>query len=848
MDGGGFMNDILFGNSNQKMINKLAFYRLKSSRQQNFFVIVAVLLTTVLFAAFFSAYGGFLNQVNQMNERMFGTRHAVIKFLTQEQYEKLKSSEYIKEISYTRLVGTAVNAELLKLNTEVRYAEDGAAESFLSYPTTGTMPQAENEIAVSTLVLDALNIPYQLGETVRLSIEIDGIIEEKEFLLCGFWEGYKLASAQEIWVSLAYANRVAPAAKQSLEESGRYAGLLCADIDFPHRWNLEKQLDTLLEEMADIGIKVLPAGINPAYRMFSFEELDFFFIFALFLLIAVVMFVGYLIIYNLFFISVTQDISFFGLLRAIGASGRQIKTMVRRQAMLLGLIGLPFGLLGGYLIGYLLLPFVITQTSIIDSGKYWISPIFLVAAAVFSLLTVYISSQRPCCYAAKISAAEAVSYTGIEEKIGKGIRNRKKFSIGTMAVENLKRNRKKAVLVILSLGFSIVLLDLTDTIVTGFDLNTYIEQNVIADFYLTDYSIQQAGMYQKNLSGVSRKVLNQIQKLLGLEDCSSIYAKNIVQKLPDTMGEWIQQNDPDHYGGALSEEYLCTSLVYGIEDSLLDRVELTKGTWDMELWKAGKGVIITDFYYSGNWRADHTSPLYQIGDILYLKDGEGQEREFQIMGIGELDRQLNAQMYYDLGIMIVMPDRCFQELYGETQPLCTIFNVEDSYIEDTEQWISEYCETVEDHLTYRSRKVYEEEFRQGQRAYGVIGSVLSLILALIGILNFTNMSATSIIIRQKELTLLCAVGMSEKQVKQMLLLESFFYIGLAFLWAVTVGKAVNYVICSNVIAPMWTFQYRMTWEAAFVMFLVLLGIAFVIPLGVYRNFKRKSIVERLRME
>ena len=168
------MNDILFGNSNQKMINKLAFYRLKSSRQQNFFVIVAVLLTTVLFAAFFSAYGGFLNQVNQMNERMFGTRHAVIKFLTQEQYEKLKSSEYIKEISYTRLVGTAVNAELLKLNTEVRYAEDGAAESFLSYPTTGTMPQAENELAVSTLVLDALNIPYQLGETVRLSIEIDG--------------------------------------------------------------------------------------------------------------------------------------------------------------------------------------------------------------------------------------------------------------------------------------------------------------------------------------------------------------------------------------------------------------------------------------------------------------------------------------------------------------------------------------------------------------------------------------------------------------------------------------------------------------------------------------------------
>lgn len=827
-------------------MNKLAFYHLKSSRQRNLFVIFAVILTTVLFAAFFSACGGFLNQIQQMDERMFGTRHAAIKFLSQEEYERLQSSERIKQIFYTRLVGMATNHELLKLGTEVRYAEDGAAKSFLCYPTTGTMPQLEYELATSTLVLDAFGIPHKLGEKLWLSIDVDGTSYEKEFVLCGFWDGYKLASAQEVWVSLAYADQIAPAAKQSFSKSGLYAGLFCVDINFPYRWNIEKQLYTVMTE-SGLEVKIIPASVNPAYQMFSFDSIDLFLFLAIAVLIVIVMFVGYLIIYNLFFISVTQDIQFFGLLRAIGASGGQIKKMVRKQALWLALFGIPFGLVGGYLIGYFLLPFIITQTSILDSGVYRISPIFLIGAAFFSLLTVYISSLKPCRYAARISAIEAVRYSSIE-KVGKKERKRKKISIWTLAIENLKRNRKKAFFVILSLGLSMELLDLTYTAVTGFDLDLYIEQNSVADFYITDYSIQQVGSYKRNFSGVSKEFLDVMQQLPGLENSANVYAKEILQQLPDAMGEQVAQEYPMQYEGTLSTNYKCASLVYGIEDSLLDRVELTEGTWDKELWKNGQGVIVTDFYYSGYWGEGGVSPLYQVGDELWLKDVNGQERCFQVMGIGELDSHLNAQVYMDLGIMILLPDSCFFELYGEMQPLCTIFNIEDAYMEDTEDWILEYCENVEDHLTYRSKQVYKQEFRQGQVAYSVIGSVLSVILAFIGILNFANMIATSIVIRKKELTMLHAVGMSDRQVKQMLILESFAYIGLAFLWAITIGKVINYFICENLIVDLWAFRYHIVWFPVLVVFPVLLGIAGVLPLGFYRDVNRQSIVERLRIE
>lgn len=842
------MNDILFGNNNKKIIDKLALSRLKSNKQRNLFVISAIILTTVLFSAFFSAYGGLLNQARQMDERMFGTRHAAIKFLSQDQYEKLKSSKRIKEVFYTRLVGMASNKELSKLNTEVRYAQEGAAKSFLCYPTTGTMPQLEEELATSTLVLDALGIPYKLGELVPLLIEIDGTIYEKEFRLCGFWDGYKIASAQEIWVSLSYANQVAPAAKQSLKKSGRYAGLFCVDVNFPYKWNLEKQLYELISQDIGAEINSLPASVNPLYQMFSFKNIDIFLIFAIIVLLMIVMLIGYFIIYNLFFISVTQDIQFFGLLRAIGASGEQIKKIVQRQAIWLALFGIPFGLIGGYLIGCLLLPFVITQTSIIDSGKYQVPFLFLVGAAIFSFVTVYISSRKPCNYAAKISAIEAVSYSGIKEKIGKKERKQKKISVCSMAVENLKRNRKKAIFVILSLGLSITLLDLTYTAVTGFDFDTYMEQNLIADFYISDYSIQQAGIYQKNFSGVSKEVLDKINQLPGLENSASVYAQAIIQKLPDKMGERVAQEYPEQYREILSTEHKCASLVYGIEDTLLDQVELVEGTWDMELWESGKGVILTDFYYEGNFGPKGASPLYQIGDELCLKEKDGKERSFQVMGIGEIDHRLNARVYLDLGIMILLPDSCFLELYGETQPLCTIFNIEDSYIEDTEKWILEYCENIEKNLSYRSSQIYKQEFQQAQVTYSIIGGVLSTILAFIGILNFSNMTATSIIIRQKELTMLSAVGMSERQIKQMLILESFSYIGLAVLWTITIGKAINYFICKNIIAQMWAFRYTITLLPIFIMLVALLGIAWVIPLGFYRTINQKSIVERLRFE
>ena len=122
---------------------------------------------------------------------------------------------------------------------------------------------------------------------------------------------------------------------------------------------------------------------------------------------------GYLIIYNVFQISVAGDIRFYGLLKTIGTTGRQLKRIIRYQALALSAIGIPIGLLLGWVAGNVLAPLLLRSTS---GGRVTNSiasahPLIFLGAALFSLLTVFLSCRRPGRMAARVSPMEAVRYT-----------------------------------------------------------------------------------------------------------------------------------------------------------------------------------------------------------------------------------------------------------------------------------------------------------------------------------------------------------------------------------------------------------------------------------------------------
>ncbi|MDE7130260.1 MAG: ABC transporter permease [Lachnospiraceae bacterium] len=846
-----------FENDTNSAVKKLAAQRIRANKGKNIFIILAIILTTVLFAALFAMAGGFLDQNKQVQQRYHGTAHASMKFLTQEQCDILRACDTPKEVYFTHVVGMAVNEELQKLSTEVRYAQDGSARSFQCYPSTGTMPQAEDEVATSTLVLEAMGIPCKLGENIHLTISVDDVLYEKDLRLCGFWEGYERAGAQMAWVSEDLADSIAPAAHVSVYESGKYGGIFCADIYFSSEWNVERQMNVMLDKLGEeSGIWQLPISANPSCGLgISEGEVDITFILAAAALLGIIVWVGYLIIYNMFAISVAQDVQFFGLLRTIGASGRQIKGIVRKQAFRLAFMGLPFGLAAGYLVGMLLLPHVLTEINLDVTGVYRINPVVLIGAVLFSLLTVYISSLKPCRFAAKISAIEAVRYVGDDNSVRKKRKKSRRTTPYTMAMGNLRRSGRKAVLVIVSLSLSMILLNTTYTAVTGFDLETYIEQYAVADFCVSDYSVLNWTGVEKNLNGISEELIQEIEGIPGLEDSAYVYAKSINQQIPDEVIERVLQERGSRTSSVRSMEdsentlaqYRWTSaIVYGIDGDVSDLVTITKGELDEEMWKSGEGVIVDDFYYHCAAGAEIDSPLYRIGDEINLADENGGSHTYRVMAVGTIEGDAGTHMSLDLGLDIILPVKSYREVYGETQPMTAVYNVADEYREAAENWIEDYNNNVEKNLDYISYRTYEKEFQESKAAYAVIGSALGGILALIGLLNFINVTVTSILARQKEMVVLGAAGMAQRQMKRMLAWEGIAYIGLAVLVTATLGTGVVWFICEEMVGNMWAFRYHFTMLPVVLSLPFMLAVAVVVPLGFYSQMSRKSIVERLR--
>ena len=158
---------------NKQVIRRLSSRILSSKRSKNLIGLAAILLTTILFTTVFSVCGNLLrSQTESTFRQVGGNAHAGFKNFTMAEYEQMKDDPEIHDVSYNIFVGNAVNPELNKLQSEIRYYKPLNAQQSFSSPTTGRLPEKQDEIAMSTLVLDELGIPHELGQEVTLDLNI----------------------------------------------------------------------------------------------------------------------------------------------------------------------------------------------------------------------------------------------------------------------------------------------------------------------------------------------------------------------------------------------------------------------------------------------------------------------------------------------------------------------------------------------------------------------------------------------------------------------------------------------------------------------------------------------------
>lgn len=854
----------MFQVKNREALRLLAGRQMKKSRQRNAVAIGAIILTSLLFSTLFTIGGGVLEQVQQSQMRTTGgINHASVKYLSMPEYEQLKAAGGYEEIGYSLLTGRGADERLKRVNTEVRYAQDFVAKSFMSYPTEGTMPEKKSEIATSRIVLETLELPDKLGSQITFPINVDGTIYKDTFTLCGVWDGDPLSPAQMAWVSKSYSEEKAPVWMTHYEDGASYNGCVGAEINFSNTWNIRGRLEALLQRS---GLPAdTPIGVNPVYDEFDIDPMLFL---AAGIMLAAVLISGYLIIYNIFYLSVTQDIQFYGLLKTIGASGKQLRRIVLRQAMQLACMGIPAGLLAGYLLGKFMLPFVVSQFDMHGFGDYHVSPLVLIGAALFSLLTVWISFRSPGRTAAGVSPIEAVHYIG-ESRTQKTKKCRKrklrsqkpraartkpqsavisakrpwpgwsKDASWLLALRSLRREGKKAVLVILSLFLSLTLMNTTYTVLRGFDLERFAASQTNGDFEVTDWTVSMPGISEKNLEGIDREFEDAVSQIPGLTRFDKVYCeKSLVDLSEDVMKRLAQKealgDDVPYWALETGQN---TAYAYAATGSLMEeQAEYLSGTFDAEKWATGSYVVYYDI---------QSSPLYQPGDTILLEDRNGRKKEYTVMAVGGLPYTLTSRIYEDLGIFVFLPEPEFTELYGKKQPLSVVYDVEKAHRQEAETITAQLIEGSD--KVYISFETLKAEFEQTKRAFSLIGGIISLILGAIGILNFTNIAVAGLLTRQKELAMLNAIGMGGRQMKKMLVCESMAYIVSAALLAATAGNPLCRLICHALyLQNWWGFVYHFTVIPVVLCLPFLLLIASLAPLLFYQKVCRQSVVERLR--
>ena len=835
---------------NKKVIRKLSSRILSARRSKNLIGLAAILLTTILFTTVFSVCGNLLrSQTESTFRQVGGNAQAGFKNFTMAEYDQMKDDPRIRDVSYNIFVGNAVNPELNKIRTEVRYYEPLNARQSFAYPTNGKLPEARDEIAMSTLILDALGIPHELGQKVTLDLNIHNEVRTDTFTLCGFWEGDPVMMAQEAAVSKAYVDLAAPLETTPYYETDGtdFSGYMNVSFDFPTSFDIEGQMEDLVQRCGFDGSLISPS-VNWAY---SFSSIDWATVSILAVLIFLIMLSGYLIIYNIFYLNIFSDIRFYGLLKTVGTTGRQLRKIVRRQAWTLCLFGVPAGLAAGWVFGRLLTP-VITSMLTSTDVYYSVNPLIFLGSALFTVLTVYISCIRPCRIAAKVSPVEAVRFT--EKSVRKKSRKTRKTTPLSMARANLGRNKRKLVLVVLSLSLSLILLNSVYTIVTGFDMDKYLADKLLTDFEVSSASIYNFSSPETDYAGVTADFQKELSSQKGVTDIGNIYLAGTVHNYSDAEWKTVEQimdapENSEYFSDPIMEEafdYVRTSHrtnvdVYGVNENAARYITPEDGTFDWEKFKSGDYVLANTFSLDG----ETSTPFLEPGDEVTIEFSDTVSKKYTVLAVAQMTTALSSQRYGLMEEEFILPDTEFLAQFGARQPMKTVFNAEDDCQAEVEAWLEDYCTKVNPDMDCRTKADYQQEFNNLKQTYAVTGGILSIILALIGLLNFINVTATSILSRRQELAMMESVGMTGTQQRRMLQWEGLYYALLSLLISCTAGVGAGYALVQAFAGQMDVFTWRFTLLPVAICTPFLIAISLAVPAICYANARKQSVVERL---
>lgn len=809
-----------------RIILGLSIRNIIKNRNKYIVAWVAVLLTALFFSAVASLGYMILDSIRESQLRDRGDRSmATLRFIMPEEYNKLKNDEKLKSESYSIIVAVMEQNDLVM---EMRYAEERFAKNMYSYPIIGCMPSKKEEIATSMQMLEAMGVKASLGEKIQLSIPIGDKIYLQTFTLSGFWDANNLGVQHQCWISKELCDEIVPIPTTPIyeQEDIIYSGYYMMDIDFNSYIDIDQKLYQLLERH---GYKPedIVCQINNIY---SFQNSSEIFV-GIIIILAFLMFTGYFLTYNIFYIRITLDTQYYALLSILGMGEKELEMVIRTEALFLSLTGAPVGIVLGRFIAYWLVPyasdFLSYEMTIAQHVAWWVYGVIF----LFTAVTIYMSCRKPIATVKKISLVSGIEYQGSVKRNKKNDK-RNNVKICTIAWRNIFREKGKFWTVIVAVSLSVILFNSVYSLVGGFSLNKYLINKIDSDYIVSDTSILNMGLERK-LNAISQDVCKQIEAMEGVGECRYTFLNEGNINIDRELKRQLMQID-------LSEDNVkddfISCQIYGLEERDAQNIDLVEGVWDEEKFASGKYIII-------NTSLDEEF-FYHVGEMVKVAYENGIQKEYEVLAVGEVPYVASARYWIDYGCQVILPVTEYKENVGNTGAmLLRMHRAEEIKAFQEEAFIDIVKKAG---LVCVSRYDYVKEFTDFKNAYLLLGSMLASVIGIIGILNFANTIITSVNYRERELTILNVIGMTERQSRNMLLWEGLYYALFLNLFSNTIGVFFSYLLVRVMSNIFWFVEWNFNVRVIIFGNILFLIISCISTLATYYLLGKKSMMLRLQ--
>ena len=767
----------------------LAWKELLAQKVTSILILIAVILSTVTTTVIGQSIG-ILNAMRQQQAiTINGEKYATFIQMSEEQLSELKEDARFSYIGSSISLGTIDLNNQLKLGLVEYVGNSLDAYPAISQIQEGRLPEQAMEIALSEDALKFLGFDGKVGDTISLPVsktlrhDIAPSIEfTADFVLVGITKsnyiGYSYGGITGIVGT--------DTAEQLLPEEYLYYNV---DFRTADKRSFQNTVNDVIEKFQ---IHELDTSYNQVYLQASGIRFDsqessensgsgFSFMAAAGIMVGVlILLAAGLVIYNILKISVSKRIKGYGVLRAIGSEKSQLYSIVSLQILILCLIGIPVGMIAGLLStkGIIIMAtsflspeiFMVQNTSelqnLISANSTGKVP-FLVISAAITLFFAFMAAIPAAKYAAKVPPTVAMS--GRNTKVKR--RNRKSKTIRNFeayyARLNLKRNRGRTAITVLSLVMSIAVFIALQSFTTLLNTASGMEDNHLGDYSIVNETV-----------GFSADDLEELRQNSAV---SSVAAIQFLLYKPDDAG----QISDIALGFALQPGE--TFQVVGLNDDYWDYFMGSElSAEDLTLLKSGKACIVRNplaLNYGGT-ELERTS--FAAGDAISVAG-----RDITIIAtLDGYDGYVSVgNSGFTNGVQVIVSDCIYSELTGTAiyNEMCPTLNA-DADRELFDAVAEKICQDIPG-TTCLS---YEETDRQLEESFEQIRLLawgLILFVGLIGLLNIISTVYTNIHTRVMEIGMQRAIGMSAGSLYKTFLWEGAYY-GII---AAVIGNIVGYI-------------------------------------------------------